>query len=53
MIMDKGTYAVIVAATIAQQPKEMGRLAIKMGVKLLDGEEVEAFIPVPLELITE
>jgi len=47
--IEEGTLA----ATIAQQPKEMGRLAIEMGVKLLDGEEVEAFIPVPLELITE
>ena len=47
--IEEGTLA----ATIAQQPKVMGRLAVEMAVQLLDGEEVEAFIPVPLELITE
>ncbi|MGM0420493.1 MAG: D-ribose ABC transporter substrate-binding protein [Bacillota bacterium] len=41
------------AATIAQQPREMGRLAVEKAVAYLEGEEVEEFIPVPLELITE
>ncbi len=47
--VEEGTMA----ATIAQQPREMGRLAVEMGVQLLDGEEVDEFVPVPLELITE
>ncbi|SDM29693.1 D-ribose ABC transporter substrate-binding protein [Halarsenatibacter silvermanii] len=40
-------------ATIAQQPEEMGRLTVEMAVQLLDGEEVDEFVPVPLELITQ
>ncbi len=40
-------------ATIAQQPEEMGRLTVEMAVQLLDGEEIDDFVPVPLELITE
>jgi len=47
--IEEGTLA----ATIAQQPHEMGRLTIEMAVQLLDGEEVDAFVPVPLELITQ
>lgn len=47
--IDEGTLS----ATIAQQPKEMGRLAVENAVQLLDGEEVDEFVPVPLELITE
>ncbi len=47
--IEEGTLA----ATIAQQPKEMGRLAVEMAVQLLDGEEVDEFVPVPLELITQ
>jgi ribose transport system substrate-binding protein len=38
------------AATVAQQPAEMGRLAVEMAVKYLRGEKVEKFIPVPLSL---
>ncbi len=41
------------AATVAQQPAEMGRLAVEMAVKYLRGEKVEKFIPVPLSLVTE
>ncbi|MBF8436952.1 D-ribose ABC transporter substrate-binding protein [Halanaerobiaceae bacterium Z-7014] len=47
--IEEGTLA----ATIAQQPHEMGRLTIEMAVQLLDGEEVDEFVPVPLELITQ
>jgi ribose transport system substrate-binding protein len=41
------------AATVAQQPAEMGRLAVEMAVKYLRGEKVEEFIPVPLSLVTK
>jgi ribose transport system substrate-binding protein len=41
------------AATVAQQPAEMGRLAVEMAVKYLQGEKVEKFIPVPLSLVTK
>ncbi|RME53682.1 MAG: D-ribose ABC transporter substrate-binding protein [Caldilineae bacterium] len=40
------------AATVAQQPKEMGRLAVETAVKHLNGEETPAFIPVDLALVT-
>jgi ribose transport system substrate-binding protein len=40
------------AATIAQQPSEMGRLGVEVSVKYLTGETVEAYIPVDLALVT-
>lgn len=39
-------------ATVAQQPAEMGRLGIETAVKVLNGETVDANIPVDLALIT-
>jgi ribose transport system substrate-binding protein len=41
------------AATIAQQPKEMGRLAVEAAVKVLGGQKVPKFTPVPLKLVTK
>ncbi|SDZ03722.1 ribose ABC transporter substrate-binding protein RbsB [Tindallia californiensis] len=41
------------AATVAQQPELIGSLGIETAVALLAGEEVESYIPVALELITE
>jgi ribose transport system substrate-binding protein len=41
------------AATVAQQPGEMGRLAVETALKSLNGEKVEASIPVPLTLVTQ
>ncbi|ARF18088.1 ribose ABC transporter substrate-binding protein RbsB [Sporosarcina ureae] len=41
------------SATIAQKPEEIGVKAMKAAVALLNGEEVEADIPVELELIKE
>ncbi len=41
------------AATIAQQPKEMGRLAVEAAVKILNKQSVPKFTPVPLKLITK
>lgn len=38
-------------ATVAQQPRLMGALAVEVAVKALQGEAVEKFIPVPLELV--
>lgn len=40
------------AATIAQQPTEMGRLAVETAIKHLNGQSVDANIPVPLTLVT-
>lgn len=40
------------AATSAQNPAEIGRLGVEYGLKILGGEEVPEFIPVPVELIT-
>ncbi|MGB5846489.1 MAG: ribose ABC transporter substrate-binding protein RbsB, partial [Anaerolineales bacterium] len=39
------------AATIAQQPSEMGRLGVETAVKFLNEEIVEQYIPVELSLV--
>ncbi len=41
------------AATIAQQPSEMGRLGVEFAVKYLNGESVEGYVPVDLALVTQ
>ena len=41
------------AATIAQQPKEMGRLAVEAALKLIRKQPVAKFTPVPLKLVTK
>jgi ribose transport system substrate-binding protein len=41
------------AATVAQQPKEMGLLGVEYAVKYLGGETIPDNIPVPLMLVTE
>jgi len=41
------------AATIAQQPKEMGRLAVEAAVKIIKKQSVPKFTPVPLKLVTK
>jgi len=41
------------AATIAQKPEEMGRVAAEVAVKAAKGEKVEKFYPVELELIAK
>ncbi|MCP3027214.1 ribose ABC transporter substrate-binding protein RbsB [Halobacillus sp. A5] len=40
-------------ATVAQQPELIGEEAIATAGQVVDGEEVDEFIPVELELITE
>lgn len=43
------------AATVAQQPAEMGRLAVEKAVEIIKGSPIPAqtqFIPVPLKLVT-
>ena len=39
------------AATIAQQPSEMGRLGVEKAFAFLNGESVESYIPVDLALV--
>jgi ribose transport system substrate-binding protein len=41
------------AATVAQQPKEMGRLGVETALRSLQGEQVPDFIPVDLALVTQ
>lgn len=41
------------AATIQQQPALMGKLGVETAVKFLNGQKVDKFIPVPLNLITK
>lgn len=38
-------------ATVAQQPRLMGALGVEYALKVLQGEEVADFLPVPLELV--
>ncbi|NMB00049.1 MAG: ribose ABC transporter substrate-binding protein RbsB [Firmicutes bacterium] len=38
-------------ATVAQQPRLIGALGVETAVKVIQGEKVDAFIPVPLELV--
>ncbi len=47
--VDGGTLA----ATVAQQPAEIGRLGVESALKFLNGEDVPAAIPVPLSLVTK
>lgn len=41
------------AATVAQQPKEMGRLAVEAAVRIINRQSVPKFTPVPLKLVTK
>lgn len=41
------------AATVAQQPMMIGSLGLNAAVKIMNGEESEAYIPVPLKLVTK
>ena len=41
------------AATIAQQPALIGALGVETAVKILKGEKVAAYIPVPLKVVTQ
>lgn len=41
------------AATVAQQPDLIGSLGIEMADKVLKGEPVEAYVPVPLKIIAQ
>ncbi len=40
-------------ATVAQQPSLTGELGVETAKKILDGESVEDFVPVDLQLVTE
>ncbi len=41
------------AATIAQQPDQIGALGVETAVKVLKGEQVEKYIPVPLKVVVK
>ena len=41
------------SATVAQQPSLIGELGVETAKKILDGESVEDFVPVDLQLVTE
>ncbi len=49
----KAVKAGKLAATVAQQPAEMGKLGVENAVKYLKGGKLPKFIPVPLKLITK
>lgn len=38
-------------ATVAQQPRLIGALGVEVALKVLQGEQVDEFVPVPLELV--
>ncbi|MCG8532768.1 MAG: ribose ABC transporter substrate-binding protein RbsB [Desulfovibrionales bacterium] len=39
------------AATVAQQPALIGELGVETAAQILNGEKVEAYIPVPLKIV--
>ncbi|PPA69350.1 ribose ABC transporter substrate-binding protein RbsB [Jeotgalibacillus proteolyticus] len=41
------------AATVAQKPDEIGMSSVETAQSILDGDSVEEFVPVELELVTE
>ncbi|WP_270179744.1 ribose ABC transporter substrate-binding protein RbsB [Alkalihalobacillus sp. CinArs1] len=41
------------SATVAQQPEKIGSLAVQAAMDVLQGNDVEDTIPVPLKLVTE
>lgn len=41
------------AASIAQHPAEMGRLAVENALRVINGESIPKYIPVKIELITK
>jgi len=43
----------LLGATVAQQPALIGALGVEAADKFLKGEKVEAFIPVPLKIVTK
>lgn len=47
--VEEGTLA----ATVAQQPDMIGSLGVEFAQKVLNGETVDAFVPVDLKLITK
>lgn len=40
-------------ATVAQQPIQIGEIAVESAVKVMNGETLEDYVPVELELITQ
>ena len=40
-------------ATVAQQPAELGKLAVELAVQAIDGEDVEATVPVDVIAVTK
>ena len=50
---DKAVKDSTLAATIAQQPDQMGKIAIDTAQKVIKGEAVEAKIPVDLKVVTK
>jgi ribose transport system substrate-binding protein len=49
----KAIAAGTMAASVAQFPYEMGRVAVESAVKVMRGEKIERDINVPLELVTK
>ncbi|HVI41636.1 MAG TPA: ribose ABC transporter substrate-binding protein RbsB [Anaerovoracaceae bacterium] len=49
----KAVKAGDMAATVQQLPKEIGSMGVDTAIKVIAGEEVEAYIPVDLALVTE
>ncbi len=41
------------AATVQQLPKEIGKKGVEAAMKVIDGESLEKYIPVELQLVTE
>ncbi|WP_124728309.1 ribose ABC transporter substrate-binding protein RbsB [Staphylospora marina] len=49
----KAVNAGELAATVAQKPADMGKMAVETALKALKGEKVDAYYPVQVELVTK
>ena len=50
---DVNIQAGTLVATIAQQPAELGRLAVELAVKAIKGETIEKTVPVEVVAVTK
>ncbi len=40
-------------ASVAQQPKELGRIAVENALRAADGKKVEKMVKVPVKVVTK
>ena len=48
----KAVEAGTLYASVAQQPEELGRIAVRNAVKAADGKKVDSMVKVPVKVVT-